>query len=284
MCWLSNGRHSLASDATTPHDVSAQDAWYPEDRRNASIVRQLVTKDFKLKYRRSILGVAWSVLNPLLMMVVLSIVFSNMIRTTDPSITNFPLYLILGNTCFGFMTDATSQGMNSIVGAAPLLKKVKISRWVFPVQKVLFAGLNYIFSMIAVAIVMVYYQWEPSANILFFPLLLLYLGVFCVGLSMLLSAAAVFFRDVIHLWGVVLTAWTYATPLFYSETILPEWLLNLEVFNPMYLMVKYVRQIFLWRMTPSLELNLQCAACAVIMLIIGLLVFRRTEHRFILYI
>ena len=274
---------TLSSDAKTPHEISAHDAWYPEDRRNASILRQLVTKDFKLKYRRSILGVAWSVLNPLLMMVVLAIVFSYLARN-DEEIPNFPLYLILGNTCFAFMTDATNQGMNSIVGAAPLLKKVKISRWVFPVQKVLFAGLNYLFSMIAVALVMVYYQWVPSVNAFFFPLLLMYLSVFCIGLAMLLSSLAVFFRDVIHLWGVILTAWTYATPLFYSEKILPEWLQRLEVFNPMYLMVKYVRTIFLLRQTPSLELNLQCLACAVIMLVIGLVVFRRTERRFILYI
>ena len=273
----------MSSEAAKPHEISAHDAWYPEDRRNASILRQLVTKDFKLKYRRSILGVAWSVLNPLLMMVVLAIVFSYLARN-DEEIPNFPLYLILGNTCFAFMTDATNQGMNSIVGAAPLLKKVKISRWVFPVQKVLFAGLNYLFSMIAVALVMVYYQWVPSVNAFFFPLLLLYLSVFCIGLAMLLSSLAVFFRDVIHLWGVILTAWTYATPLFYSEKILPEWLQRLEVFNPMYLMVKYVRTIFLLRQTPSLELNLQCLACAVIMLVIGLVVFRRTERRFILYI
>ena len=138
--------------------------------------------------------------------------------------------------------------------------------------------------MIAVALVMVYYRWTPSVNAFFFPLLLLYLSVFCIGLALLLSALAVFFRDVIHLWGVILTAWTYATPLFYSEKILPEWLQRLEVFNPMYLMVKYVRAIFLLRQTPSLELNLQCAACAVIMLAIGFVVFHRTERRFILYI
>ena len=273
----------MSSDATTPKEISAHDAWYPEDRRNASVLRQLVTKDFKLKYRRSILGVAWSVLNPLLMMVVLAVVFSYLARN-DAEIPNFPLYLILGNTCFAFMTDATTQGMNSIVGAAPLLKKVKISRWVFPVQKVLFSGLNYLFSMIAVALVMVYYRWVPSVNAFFFPLLLLYLSIFCIGLAMLLAALAVFFRDVIHLWGVILTAWTYATPLFYSEKILPEWLQKLEAFNPMYLMVKYVRTIFLLRQTPSLELNLQCAACAAIMFAIGFVVFRRTERRFILYI
>lgn len=261
----------------------ARDAWYPQSRRNASIVRELVKKDFKLKYRRSVLGVAWSVLNPLLMMVVMAVVFTQM-GASDASIPNFPIYLIVGNTAFTFMTDATNQGMTSIISAAPLLKKVKISRWVFPVQKVLFSGVNYLLSMVAVALVMVWYQWVPSVWLLYFPLFVVYLAVFCAGLALLLSAAAVFFRDVIHLWGVVITAWTYATPLFYSITILPEWLQRLELWNPMYCLVTYARDLMLWRCDPGLGLNLRCALMALVSLAIGIAVFHRNEHRFILYI
>ena len=264
--------------------TSARDAWYPEGQRDPFILRQLVTKDFKLKYRRSFLGVAWSVLNPLLMMTVMAVVFTQMMRGADDSIPNFPLYLIIGNTAFQLMNDSTNSGMRSIIDAAPLLKKVKINRYVFPVQKVLFALVNYLFSMIAVAIVMVYYQWVPNLNILWLPLFLLYLTTFCIGLSLLLSCAAVFFRDVVHLWGVVITAWTYATPLFYSINILPEWMKGLEQFNPMYLFITYVRRILLWRVAPGLELNLACAGFALAMLAIGVLVFRRHEHKFILYI
>lgn len=260
-----------------------RDAWYPQNKRNAPIVRELVKKDFKLKYRRSVLGVAWSVLNPLLMMVVMAVVFTEM-GASDATIPNFPIYLIVGNTVFTFMTDATNQGMGSIIGAAPLLKKVKISRWVFPVQKVLFSGVNYLLSMVAVAIVMVYYQWTPSVYLLYFPLFIVYLSVFCAGLALLLSAAAVFFRDVIHLWAVVLTAWTYATPLFYSITILPEWLQHLELWNPMYCLVTYARDLMLWRCDPGLGLNVRCAAFALVSLLLGVLVFHKNEHRFILYI
>lgn len=273
-----------ATDTAKRARTSARDAWYPEGKRDPFILRQLVTKDFKLKYRRSFLGVAWSVLNPLLMMVVMAVVFTQMMRGADDSIPNFPLYLIIGNTAFQLMNDSTNNGMRSIIDAAPLLKKVKINRYVFPVQKVLFALVNYVFSMIAVAIVMVYYQWVPSVHILYLPLFLLYLVTFCIGLSLLLSCAAVFFRDVVHLWGVVITAWTYATPLFYSVNILPDWMQSLERFNPMYLFITYVRRILLWRMDPGLELNLACAGFALAMLAIGVAVFRRHEHKFILYI
>ncbi len=262
----------------------AAHAWYPEGKRDGFILRQLVSKDFKLKYRRSVLGVAWSVLNPLLMMIILAIVFTKMMRGADDTIPNFPLYLILGNTAFQLMSESTSSGMSSIIGAASLLKKVKINKYVFPVQKVLSAVVNYFFSMIAVALVMVFYQWTPSIHILWFPVYLLLLTLFCIGLSLLLSSASVFFRDVMHLWGVVLTGWTYLTPLFYSIRILPEWLQALERFNPMYLYVTFVRRILLWRMEPGLDLLAGCAVFALASLAIGWLAFRNSERKFILYI
>ena len=262
----------------------AGDAWYPPSRRDVSVLRQLVSKDFKLKYRRSVLGVVWSVLNPLLMMVVMAIVFTQMMRGADDSIPNFPLYLIIGNTAFTMMSDATNAGLRSIIDAAPLLKKVRINRKVFPVEKVLFSCLNYLLSMIAVALVMAYYRWTPTLHVLWFPVFLAFFIAFCVGLSMLLATASVFFRDVIHLWGVVLTAWTYATPLFYSINILPGWLQSLERFNPMYLFVTFLRRILLWRVEPGLDVVLGCGACALVMLAVGWLVFRRNEHKFILYI
>jgi ABC-2 type transport system permease protein len=263
---------------------NAADAWYPASKKDRFILRQLVSKDFKLKYRRSALGVAWSVLNPLLMMIVMAIVFTKMMRGADDSIPNFPLYLIIGNTAFTMMSDSTNAGMSSIISAAPLLKKVKIDRFVFPLQKVLFSLVNYLFSMIAVVIVMVFYRWSPSIYLLWFPVFLVYLTVFCIGLSLILATASVFFRDVIHLWGVVLMAWTYATPLFYSINILPDWMRAAERFNPMYLLVTYVRRILLWRVSPGLMLNVGCALCAVVALALGVWVFRKNEHKFILYI
>ena len=272
------------ADVESSQAVGAADAWYPPARRDFFVLRQLVLKDFKLKYRRSALGVVWSVLNPLLMMVVMAVVFTQMMRGADDSIPNFPLYLIIGNTAFTMMSDATNAGLRSIIDAAPLLKKVRINRKVFPVEKVLFSCLNYLLSMIAVALVMAYYRWVPSLCALWFPVFLVLFMAVCIGLSMLLSTASVFFRDVIHLWGVVLTAWTYATPLFYSINILPGWLQSLERFNPMYLFVTFLRRILLWRVEPGLDVVLGCGACALVMLAVGWLVFRRNEHKFILYI
>jgi len=278
------GRTLEETVESTEQRLSGKDAWYPASKRDMFIVRQLVTKEFKLKYRRSVLGIAWSVLNPLLMMLVQVAVFTRFMIRADSSIPNFPIYLILGNTAWNLMSNGTSQGMLSIIDASGLLKKVKINRWVFPVEKVLFAVVNYFFSMIAVALVMVVFRWVPSIHLLYLPLAVFYLAVFCVGLSMLLSSLAVFFRDVIHLWSVVLTAWTYLTPLFYSVEILPEWMKTLERFNPMYLYITFIRRILLWRTDPGLMLHLGCIACSIVSLTIGYLVFRKNESRFILFI
>lgn len=250
-------------------------------KHNWFILTTLVSKDFKLKYRRSVLGVFWSVLNPFLMMCVLTAVFSFMFRF---DIEYYPLYLILGTTLFSLMGDSTTSAMNSITDSAPLIKKIRIEKLLFPTEKVVFQLINYCLSLIAVAVVMLYFQVAPTANLLLLPLLLFYVLLFSAGLGYLLSALVVFFRDIAHLWSVVITAWTYATPLFYPMSILPSWMESLMNFNPMYHYVTYLRDIALWGITPSLQENLLCFAMGAGILLIGYAVFRKLEKRFILYV
>ena len=250
------------------------------------ILRQLVTKDFKLKYRRSVLGVLWSVLNPLLMMVVMSVVFSFLFSS---NIENYPLYLIVGNITFSFMSDSTSAALTSFIAAAPLLKKVKVDKFVFPVQKVLFALVNFAFSLIAVAIVMLWYRVVPSWHLILLPVCLVFLMLFCAGIGLLIGSLAVFFRDVIHLWGVVLTAWSYITPCFWDFQMLidrgaPAWVIRIIKANPMYGYLSFMRDILLYRQSPTLGIFIACVVWALIALAVGVLVFRRTQHKFILYI
>lgn len=250
-------------------------------KHNWFILTSLVSKDFKLKYRRSVLGVFWSVLNPFLMMCVLTAVFSFVFRF---DIENFPLYLILGTTLFSLMGDSTTSAMYSITESSSLIKKIRIEKLLFPTEKVVFQLINYCLSLIAVAVVMLYFQVTPTLNLLFLPLLLFYVLLFSAGLGYLISALVVFFRDIGHLWSVIITAWTYATPLFYPISILPEWMQGIMNFNPMYHYVTYIRDIALWGITPSLEQNLICLAMGVAALVIGYAVFRKLEKKFILYV
>lgn len=252
------------------------------------ILQQLVTKDFKLRYRRSVLGVIWSVLNPLLMMMIMSFVFSYFLRGS--SVANYPLYLIVGNITFSLMSDATNGGLNSIIGASSLLKKVKIDRWVFPVQKVFSATVNFAFSLIAVAIVMLFFRIAPTYHMVWMLYALVTLMIFCVGIGMLIGALAVFFRDMIHLWSVLLTAWTYLTPIFWDLSLLtdnpavPSIVIAVVKANPMFNYIEVMRSAIVYQATPSHMCLLLCTVWAVVALIAGVLVFRKTEHKFILYI
>lgn len=254
------------------------------------ILKQLVTKDFKIKYRRSVLGVAWSVLNPLLMMVVMSIVFSTIFgQSRNGSITPemYPLYLIVGNITFSVMSESTNQALMSIIWASSLLKKVKVHRWVFPVQKVLFSLVNFSFSLVAVALVMLFFRVVPTWHLILLPVCLLLLMCFCMGLGMMLSALAVFFRDVMHLWTVVITAWMYLTPIFWTTDYISQmahWIQVLVVVNPMYNYLQFMRDIFLFNTVPSALTFGLCVAWAIFALAIGYTVFHKTEHKFILYI
>lgn len=250
-------------------------------KRDWFILRSLVSKDFKLKYRRSMLGVLWSVLNPLLMMIVLTAVFSTVFRF---NIENFPLYLILGQTLFTFMSDATSSAMSSIIDSAPLIKKIRINKALFPLEKVSFALVNFMVSLIAVVAVMLFFKVVPTVNILWLPFLLLTIFLFSLGIGLLLAALSVFFRDVMHLWSVLLTAWTYATPLFYPVEILPEWAVPIMNANPMYYYVSFFREIALYGSAPTLEQIAICLFCGVGALIVGFAVFKKQEKKFILYV
>lgn len=260
--------------------------WYSPLQRDWFILRELVGKDFKLKYRRSFLGVAWSVLNPLLMMLVMSFVFSFFLRYSN--IEHYSLYLIIGNITWSVFADSTNAGIVSIIDASSLLKKVRVNKLVFPAEKVLFSLVNFAFSLIAVVIVMAIEGVAPSVHLLWLPLILVLLMVFCLGMSLLLSTLAVFFRDVIHLWGVALMAWMYATPIFWPQDMIadvPYRFMQLVMYaNPLYNFINAMRSIFIWNSAPTARMLELCVGSAVIALALGYFVFHRAEHKFILYI
>ncbi len=251
-------------------------------KHNLFVLKSLVIRDFKLKYRRSILGVLWSILNPLLMMIVLAAVFSYMFRF---QIEHFPLYLILGTILFDYMNRGTTGSLESVIHAQSLIKKIRINKMIFPIEKVLFELINFAISLIAVVIVMAYFQVVPSIHALWgLPLLVFFVTLFTTGIGLLLSSLSVFFRDITHLWGVLMTAWTYATPLFYPLGLLPDWMKDAMVFNPMYHYVTFFRDIMMWNINPGLRECLICFAMAAITFLIGFVVFKSTQKKFILHI
>lgn len=245
------------------------------------LIIELVLRDIKIKYKRSILGFAWSILNPLLMMIVMSIVFSTIFKT---DIKNFPIYLITGQVIFSFFSEATNTAMTSIISNGGLIKKVYIPKYIFALSKVMFSFTNMLFSLVAVVIVAIATKLPITPAILLFPLPLIYVFIFSLGVGLLLASYAVFFRDLLHLYGIILLVWTYLTPIFYPITILPENIRKILIYNPMYVYIDNFREIVLYGRVPSLQSNLLCIVYAIIALIIGTLAFKSVKDKFIFYI
>ena len=245
------------------------------------LVRELVTRDLKVKYRRSVLGYVWSILNPLLMMLLQTLVFSYMFRF---DIENFPLYLICGNTLFNFFNESTNMGMGSVLGNAALIKKVYVPKFIFPLSRVVSSFVTMLFSLAAILLVMVLTRntFYPTLLLVWLPLLLLFL--FSCGMAMLLSALAVYFRDLQYLYGIVTMAWMYATPLFYPISALPPFMVTVVKCNPLYHYINCVRNLVMYGNVPGPNTWLACAGSAVVMLALGLWAFRKLQRNFILYL
>lgn len=245
------------------------------------LLKELVSRDLKVKYRRSFLGYVWSLLNPLLMMCVMTLVFSYMFRFDIP---NYPLYLITGQTLWSFFNESTNMSMYSVLQNGALIKKVYIPKFIFPISRVLSSFVTMSFSLAAILIVMVFTKAPFYWTILLFPIPLFFLLLFAMGIGMVLSALSVYFRDITHLYGVVTLAWMYLTPIFYPANALPERVLPIIHANPMYSYITFFRNIVLYGAVPEPVMWLQCALMSLAALAVGLVVFRKMQRNFILYI
>lgn len=246
------------------------------------LLRLLVIKTVKLKYRRSFLGYLWSVLNPLLIMAVMTIVFSAMFSR---NIDNFPVYLFCGQLLFNFMNQSTHQATESITHNAAMLKKTYVPKFIFTVAKVTSCAVDLLFSLGALLIVMIVTRARFSWYLLLTPLVLLQLYLFCLGIGLFLAQACVFFRDVQFIYNAITTAWMYLSCIFYPIESLPEIVANLVRYcNPMYFYIAQFRALVHVGTLPDLySFSAGCIA-AVLTMVIGTWCFMKTEDNFILHI
>lgn len=245
------------------------------------LLDELVLRDIKIKYRRSFLGYLWSLLNPLLMMGVMTLVFSYMFRFDIP---NYPLYLICGQTLWSFFNESTNMAMHSVIANGPLIRKVYIPKFIFPISRVLSSFVTMTFSLIAILIVMLVTKVRLSFALLLAPVPLLCLLVFSMGVGMAVSAFAVYFRDTIHLYGVLTTAWMYMTPVFYPVSILPEGIAMLLKLNPLYHYLTFFRELVVYANVPAIGTWIASIASSLAVFAVGLLFFRKLQRNFILYV
>ncbi|MFD1956507.1 ABC transporter permease [Paenibacillus thailandensis] len=242
---------------------------------------QLVKREFKVKYKRSILGVVWSLLNPLFTMIILTLVFSTLFKSNIP---NFPVYFLCGSILFNFFSEATNIALGSIYINASLIKKVYIPKYMFPLSKSIFSFVNLLISLIAIVLVIIGTRTEFHWTMLLFFIPLIYYFIFTVGVCLILSCAAVFFRDLAHLYGIVLTAISFLTPLFYPVEILPDTVRVLVELSPITQTIQMFREIILYHHIPGVYEQLNMALYAIISLLVGVFVFYKKQDKFILYI
>ena len=254
---------------------------YEGFRKYRYLLGNLITRDLKVKYRRSFLGFLWSILNPLLMALVINAVFSNIFKF---KVDYFIVYYLTGSLIFSFMSEATSSSLTSVINAASLIKKVYIPKYIFPLEKCLFAFVNMLFSCFALIVVILIVRMPVhlTALLFFFPMVCTL--IFSLGLSLILSSVNVFFRDIGHLYSVWTVAWMYLTPVIYPVEVLPERILPVMKFNPMFHYVTYFRDVVMYGTVPSLNTHIICLLFAFTFLGIGLAMFKKQQDRFILYI
>ena len=243
------------------------------------LLNELIMRDIKTKYRKSILGVFWTILNPLFMMVVLSVVFSNMFKF---DVEYFPVYLLSGQLIFNFFNDSTTNAMGAIVANGPLIKKVYVPKYMFVLSRVFSSAINLLASFTAMIFVMLAMRVELHYTVLLAPIPLIFIVLFSLGVGLLLSAITVKFRDIMHLYSVFVTALMYLTPVIYPMSILPEWLKKIVLLNPLTNILTMFRDVMINNMLPSISSILLAAVETAVVMVLGLYVFYKRQDTFIL--
>ena len=254
--------------------------FFTDLKKYSPLLFNLAGKDFKLKYRRSVLGVLWSILNPLFTMLVISEVFGALLKIEIP---NFSTYYIVGWSIWNFFSESTSLSMSSVLMGAPLIKKVYIPKYIFPLEKCLFALVNFAFSLIAVIAVMCLqgvFEGFTHFTIFLAPVPVLLCMIFNIGVSLLLSALTVFFRDIQHLYSVLLTVWMYLMSYLDNNLLLQ----SVVKCNPMYYYVEYFRNVVMYGNVPDFNFTFTAVLISLGMLLFGAFIFSKTQKRFILHI
>lgn len=250
-------------------------------KKHQFLLEELIKRDFKRKYKRTVLGMGWSVLNPLLTLLIMRVVFSHFFGAQIPHYTT---YLFCGTLIFSFFNESTSEGMLSLVGNAPIFTKVNVPKYLFLLAKntqtLLNFGLTLIVFFVFCLVDGITFSWRFA--VLLYPIIMLLL--FNLGLGLILSALYVFFRDMQYLWMVFTQLLMYVSALFYSIDSFPQRMQYAFLLNPVYLFIRYFRTVVLEGRIPSLGLHLLIAFDVFIALALGALIYIKNNTEFLYYL
>ncbi|MBQ9773374.1 MAG: ABC transporter permease [Clostridia bacterium] len=252
--------------------------------RHRFLFTELVKRDFKKKYKRTYLGMIWSLLSPLLSLSVMYLVFSNIFRS---SIENYLIYLFCGNVVWTYFSDATNGGMASLMDNANIFSKINVPKYLFLFSRNLSSLINFGMTFIVFLIFCVATGVDFGFHFFLLIIPILCLIVFNIGLGLILSAMFVFFRDVQYLWSVFLTLLMYMSAIFYNPATIELFGVSADkllMLNPVYTIIKYFRLIVLDGVIPNWQHHLLMLGYALLALTVGALIYKKKNHKFLYYI
>lgn len=249
--------------------------------RYRDLIWTLVARDLKVRYRRSTIGFLWTMLQPLLTMLVLAVVFSQVFRF---QIDNYPVYALVGILFWNFFQQSIIASMNSLRGNAPLLQKLPLPKVVFPLATVISGVVNLCLALVPLLVILLVTDHPLRPSLLFLPVAILIAALFTLGAGLLLSPMAVIFADVVEMVAVALTTLMYLTPTFYPMSIVPDHLRWLVRFNPIRSILEVFRDPIYYGKIPPLRHLAAAVIIAAVAVGVGSIVFRRSSDRIPFYV
>lgn len=265
-----------SSKAASPAIEEIKDVFQFRD-----LIVQLVRRDVITRYKRSVLGILWTMLNPLGTMVVLSIVFSQLFNVRG----SYPAYILTNLIAFNFFSQTTSIALSSMLWGSELFQRIYLPRTAFVLSTIGTGLVNLFFALVPLAIIYIFTKTALHATIIFLPVAILFLVAFALGFSLILSAFVVFFPDIAEIYPILLTAWMYLTPIIYPEeqiaNVLGGWLLRL---NPLYRLIRLFRLALYDGVSPTAQEFIAALIFSFGTLIIGWVFFTRRAKKFAYYV
>lgn len=250
-------------------------------QRNKFLFEELVKRDFKTKYKRTVLGMVWSILSPLMSLLIMRLVFTRFFGTRTP---HYTIYLFCGTLVFNYFSESTSQGMLSLMHNASIFTKVNVPKYIFllskNIQTLINFGLTLLVFVLFCIIDRITFTWKFI--LLLYPIFCLVL--FNIGVGLILSALYVFFRDMQYLWSIFVQLLNYLSAIFYTIESFPVTTQNMFLANPIYLFIRYFRKIVIDATIPSLEFHGLMLLYAVIVVLIGCYMYKKYNHEFLYYV
>ena len=247
-------------------------------QNNYGIIFNFAKSDLKIRYRNSVLGIFWSLIEPLLMLGVLFVVFSTMFKFEIP---NFPIYLLVGIVCYNFFKNGTVFALNSLSNRSTLMTQIYFPRSVPAISSGITAAIMLILELVVLAIFIVIFQFVPPITILFLPLVLALLFLLVLGIALPLSVLNVKYKDTEFIWMVIVHAGFFLTPIFYQFDMMPEQVQNILQFSPMVQIVTMAHHVVLYGMLPSVTSILYAVGSISVITAVGYLIFRKYQAKIV---